>query len=888
MVDKHEDLMKKILKVFAILFSVFIIQPFVVAKTPEKRYYTAKHVNPHPPVIDGKVDDSIWEKVEWESDFIQRSPNEGEAPSQQTAFKILYDEKYVYVAVRAYDGEPEKIVRRMSRRDNLEGDFIEVEIDSYFDHRTAFSFSVSAAGVKSDAVISDDGQNFDQNWNPIWHVKTDADEQGWTAEMRIPLSQLRYGREEEQVWGLQITRNLFRKEEISNWQFIPRDAGGWVHAFGELHGLNGLKTARQIELYPYSVGQLQTYQREEGNPFATGRTTSVMAGLDGKVGLTSNLTLDFTINPDFGQVEADPSEVNLTAFETYFEEKRPFFIEGRNIFNFRLMLGDGDFSSDTLFYSRRIGRTPHYYPDVSDDEYVDMPQNTSILGAFKISGKTKSGISIGIIDSITGEEKAKVGDLGQFRYETVEPLTNYFGLRLQKDYNQGNTVIGTMVTATNRSIQNPELDFLHSAAYSGGLDFYHSWKDRTYFLQGDVVFSHVRGSTEALLRTQQAPQRYFQRPDADHVSIDPNRTSLAGYGGSLYGGKVGKGHLQYIGGVSWRSPGLELNDMGYLHEADMIMEFIWAGYKIWDPFSIFRNFNFNFNQWMGWDFSGEKTFEGGNFGIYGQFKNYYEFSIGINRNEESLSKSVLRGGPSLRWPGRWNTWINFSSDSRKKLRFSIGTSSLISDDNDSRRNSYSFGVTFIPSNALSFMVQPSYAVNNQELQYVSTKEFGAEDRYIFARIDQKTLAVTLRLNLCLTPDLSIQFYGQPFISAGKYSELKRITDSRAAEYSERFHGFTADEINYDADNGEYHIDENSDGTVDYSIDNPNFNFLQFRSNLILRWEYKPGSALFLIWSQGRTGYSSSGDFSFRNDLQDLFGVSPHNVFLIKFSYGFNL
>ncbi len=875
-------------KALLILFCIFLAQQFAVADTPEKRMYTAKNINPHPPAIDGKLDDEVWQDGEWGDGFIQREPYEGKAPTQKTTFKILYDDQNLYIAIRASDNEPEKTVKRISRRDDLEGDWVLIEFDSYFDHRTAFAFGVSAAGVKCDFLISDDGDNEDLNWNPIWQVRTASDDQGWTAEMKIPLSQLRYGKEEDQVWGLQVTRNLFRKEEVSNWQFIPRDAGGWVHAFGELHGLNGLKAARQIELYPYSVGQLQTYEREVGNPFATGQTTNFMAGLDGKVGLTSNLTLDFTLNPDFGQVEADPSEVNLTAFETYFEEKRPFFIEGKNIFTFRIMLGDGDFSSDTLFYSRRVGRSPHYYPEVSGDEYVDMPQNTSILGAFKISGKTKSGLSIGIIDSITAEESARVGDMGQFRYETVEPLTNYFGFRLQKDYNQGNTIIGTMVTATNRNIQDPELDFLHNAAYSGGVDFYHSWKERTYFVQGDVVFSLVRGSTEALLRTQEAPQRYFQRPDADHVSVDPNRTSLAGHGGSLYGGRVGNGHLQYIGGVTWRSPGLELNDMGYLRDADVIMEFIWAGYRIWDPFSVFRNFNFNFNQWLGWDFSGEKRFEGGNFGIYGQFKNYYGFSLGINRNEESLSKSVLRGGPSLRWPGRWSPWISFYSDSRKKIRFNIGTSGSFSDDSDSRVVSYNFGVTYIPSNALSFTVQPSYIINNQELQYVGTSDFDAEERYMFARIDQKTLALTLRLNLCLTPDLSIQFYGQPFISAGKYSEFKRITDSRAEEYNERFHCFAADELSYDPGSEEYHVDENRDGTIDYSIGNPNFNFLQFRSNLVLRWEYKPGSCLYLVWSQGRTGVFSSGDFSFGNDLQDLFGIHPLNVFLIKFSYGFNL
>jgi len=875
-------------KAIILLFIVFFIQQFAFTNLTDKRIYTTRHINPHPPVIDGNLNDPVWEKTEWEGGFIQREPYEGKKPSQKTAFKILYDEKNIYVAIRAYDSEPEKIVWRISRRDDLEGDRVGIDIDSYYDHRTAFSFLVNAAGVKGDQVISNDGQNKDPNWDPIWYVKTDIDEQGWTAEMRIPLSQLRFGKKDNPIWGLQVTRSLFRKEERSVWQFIPKDSSGWVHEFGELHGLEGIKASRQIELYPYTVGQLQRFRSEAGNPFATGRLSNLVGGLDGKIGITSDLTLNFTIYPDFGQVEADPSEVNLTAFETYFSEKRPFFIEGRNILSFKLMMGDGGFSSDNLFYSRRIGRKPHHVPDTEEGEYVDMPQNTSIIGAFKITGKTKNGLSIGIIDSVTAEEKAMVSYQRQLRDETVEPLTNYFGLRLQKDYNKGNTIIGTMLTATNRSINNQELDFLHRAAYTGGIDFYHSWKKRTYFLSANAVFSHVRGSTEALLKTQESPLRYFQRPDAEHVSLDPNRTSLSGHGGTVTLGKLGSGHFQYVGGVTWRSPGLELNDMGFLHGADKIMQFIWTGYRIWKPFSIFRRINLGFNQWKGWDFSGANIFDGGNIYINSQFKNYWSFGFGINRQGESLSFSALRGGPSLRTAGGWNTWLNIRSDSRKKIRYNVSWSRFLRDSNDSRRNYFRFGVTLNPTNALSLSIQPSLSLNREDLQYVETGDFGPEKRYIFGRIDQKTLGLTFRLNFSLTPDLSIQFYGQPFISAGKYSYFKHITDSRAEEYHNRFHQFADNEINYDPEKGLFNIDENHDGMIDYSFENPNFNFLQFRSNLVIRWEYSPGSAIYLVWSQGRTGSFPTGDFSFMNDMRDLFDIHPHNVFLIKFSYGFTL
>jgi len=877
-------------KLAALIFMVFFFFQVVHSNQTvlERRLYTANHINPYPLVIDGTFDDPAWQKGTWESAFIQWKPYEGKEPSQQTAFKILYDDKDIYVAIRAYDSEPGNVERRMSRRDDFDGDWVGIEIDSYFDQRTAFAFSVNAAGVKADKVLSNDGQNEDPNWDPIWYVKTGIDEQGWTAELRIPLSQLRFGNKENQVWGIQVTRMLFRKEETSHWQFIPRDTSGWVSQFGRLEGIKGIKSQRRIELRPYFVGNTQRFAREEGNPFATGRSTGFIGGLDGKVGLTSDMTLDFTINPDFGQVEADPSEVNLTAFETYFEEKRPFFIEGRNILNFRLMIGDGDLSSDSLFYSRRIGRRPHYSPLTGENEFANTPQKTSIMSAFKLTGKTKSGISVGILDSITAEERAAVSFQGQLREETVEPLTNYFGLRLQKDYNQGNTIIGTMFTATNRTIKDPHLDFLHDAAYTCGIDFQQQWKNKTYFLTLNAVFSQVRGSTEAILRTQKSPLRYYQRPDAKHVSLDPNRTSLSGHGGTIVAGKLGQGHLKYVAGVTWRSPGLELNDVGYLRDADKIMQFIWAGYNIWNPVSIFRTINFNFNQWMGWDFGGERTFRGGNIGIYGQFKNYYTYSLGVSRNDEGLAKTLLRGGPSLKWPGSWTPWISFSSDSRKRLRFDIKTISSFRDEGDSKMNSYSAGVTYTANSALSLSVQPSYIINNQGLQYVQTRDFGAEKKYIFARISQKTLAVIFRLNFSLTPDLSIQFYGQPFITAGKYSEYKRITDSRANTYQDRFHRFTGGEIAYDADRGQFNIDEDTDGIVDYSFGNPNFNFLQFRSNLVIRWEYRPGSVLYLVWSQGRTGFSSTGDFYFGNDMRHLFDIHPHNVFLIKFSYGFQL
>ncbi len=561
------------------LLIILLLAPCLFASNPsiETKVYVTKHVNPHPPVIDGRLDDTIWEKVEWKEDFTQRDPEDGAEPSQKTAFKILYDDNNLYVGIRAYDTEPDKIVRRVTRRDRFDGDWLEINIDSYFDHRTAFSFTINAAGVKGDEAISNDGDNWDSNWNPIWYGEVAIDEQGWSAEMRIPLSQLRFSNKEDQVWGLQVQRRLFRKEERSVWQYIPQNSGGWVSFFGELHGINGIRPARRIELLPYGVSDLRKFSKEEGNPFATGQSTKLAGGLDAKIGVTSDLTLDVTINPDFGQVEADPSEVNLTAFETFFSEKRPFFIEGSNILDYRLMSGDGDFSYDRLFYSRRIGRMPHYSPELDDDEYMQMPANTSIMTAMKLTGKTRSGFSIGVLDAMTAKESAQIDLNGDRRQETVEPLTNYFVGRVQKDYGGGNTSVGGMFTALHRNLSESQLKFLNRAAYSGGLDFRHQWHDKTYYLNIKTSFSHVRGDQEAISDVQNASQRYYQRPDADYVTLDSSRTSLSGHGGFVNMGRSGNGRLRFSVGGMWRSPGLELNDLGYLRQADRLMQYVWFG-----------------------------------------------------------------------------------------------------------------------------------------------------------------------------------------------------------------------------------------------------------------------------------------------------------------------
>ncbi len=855
----------------------------------ETRIYNTKRVNSEAPDIDGRLNDSIWKTVDWSGDFIQRIPNEGDPPSYQTKFKILFDDEAIYFAFRCYD-DPEQITRMLARRDWFPGDWIEVNIDSYFDHRTAFSFTISVSGTRGDEFVSNDGEDWNSNWDPIWHAAANIDTDGWTAEMKIPLSQLRFSGKDKQTWGLQVQRRLFRKEERSTWQCIPRNVSGWVSKFGELRGIRGIKPRRRIEIMPYGVAKTENFETVEDDPFLDGSSSAVAGGLDGKVGVTSDLTLDFTINPDFGQVEADPSEVNLTAFETFFSEKRPFFIEGNNILNLPLApaITGGHFTSDRLFYSRRIGHYPTHYPDLDDEESIEQPDNTSILGAFKLSGKTAGGLSLAILESVTAKEKAEIDLNGERRPETVEPLTNYFVGRMQQDFREGNSHLGAMMTAVNRNIEDPHLEFMRRQAYAGGIDFSHHFNDRDYRIDANLFASHLRGSEEAIYEAQTASARYFQRPDNHHVTLDDSRTALSGHAGSVRLRRTSNSKFVFETGTTWRSPGFEINDMGYMRRADEFNQFTWAAYQIRNPFSIFNNLYINTNEWLNWDFGGNPLWSAANTNFNTTFRNYYQFGAGVTRTWENVSNTGLRGGPSSKWPGsmEYNFWLY--TDQRKKFYIGCGAYTNQGDEDYWDYTNSWFDVVFRPTNALRLSFNPSYTQNNPEMQYVATESFDGEDRYLFGRLEQKTMSFTIRMDYCITPNLTVQYYGAPFISAGKYSEFKRITDPRADRYRDRFAVFEEDQIRYDADGETYYIDEDVNGVDDYTIDYPDFNYRDFNSNLVVRWEFTPGSLFYLVWSQSRGEYISSGRFSYRNDMDALFGVHPHDVFLVKLVKWFSL
>ena len=819
----------------------------------------------------------------WQDNFVQYQPSEGKAPSQKTEFAILRDENFIYVGIKAWDTNPDSIVPRLSRRDEMDGDFVGLEFDSYFDKRTAFAFMVNAAGIKNDFIVSNDGGNEDNTWDPIWLVKTHRDQLGWYAEMRIPLTQLRFEGNGEQTWGLQVARMLFRKQEISLWQPTSKKAASWVAQFGELKGLKNLKSRKIADITPYVVARTDRYEKEAGNPFkSSGKKNQLNGGIDGKLGVTNNLTLDFTINPDFGQVEADPSQVNLTSYETFFMEKRPFFIEGKNILSFPLMFGDGDIAADNLFYSRRIGRKPHYSPKLNSGEFVDARDFTSILGAAKITGKTKDGLSVGLLESLTGEEFAHISN-GTQHSEMIEPLTNYSIGRLQKDMNKGNTMIGGMFTAVNRNITEDQLDYLHKAAYTGGIDFVHKWHNKDYELDLSSYYSRVQGSPEAISTTQKSWIHGFQRPDATSFHFDSTRTSLSGQGGKVVFQKIG-GKLKYMAATAWKSPGLELNDVGYMRQADNILEVVWVGYRIFEPFSIFRNLNLNFNQWTEWNFAGQLTGPGGNINVHTQFKNYWYLHLGGNVNGGAISTTELRGGPAIKYSGTKNIWLALASNEQKKLTTEMQFMSMTGDVKNSKRMfNFNVALAYRPSKSLKITLTPDFTNTNDELQYVTQQDHGNQTDYVFARIHHKTLSASLRINYNITPDLSIQYWGQPFLSGGKYTEFKKITNGQADHYTDRFREFQGNEIAYNSTSEQYTIVDQSGNRL-YSFDQPDFNVKEFLSNMVVRWEYIPGSTIYLVWSQTRNNSTTNGNFNLADDMRNLFENKPYSVFLLKASF----
>jgi hypothetical protein len=848
------------------------------------------------PVVDGRLDDAAWATAEAAGEFVQMRPDPGKPASERTEARVLYTDDAVYVGMRMYDSAPDSVAAQLARRDasGVYSDWAHVLIDSYHDRRTGFRFSVNPRGVKKDVLHYDDTGE-DVNWDAVWEAGTRADSAGWTAEFRIPLSQLRFsgGADAERVWGVNFSREIARRGEWAWWSPVLPSESGLVSRAGELLGLQGIRQGRRLEVLPYSVASLTRAPVEAGNPFYRRNDPTVAMGVDLRYGLTPNLTLSATLNPDFGQVEADPSQVNLSAYESYFSEKRPFFMEGSNIFAFNV--GTDDDSGESLFYSRRIGRTPQRSVDAGDG-WLEAPDATTILGAAKVTGKTAGGWTLGLLDAVTGEERARLveGPGARAVSEPVEPLTNYLVGTLSRDFRRGGSAVGLMGTATHRRLDGvEELGFLRSSAYSAGVTGRHRFAGNTWEANGYLAGSHVRGSAEAITRVQTSQAHLFQRPDADHVELDSTRTSLSGAVASVWVGKNGGSKLRGGFGAHLRTPGLELNDLGFMGEADMVQAFSSWRYEQYEPRGIFRSWRVGVNPFSMWTTGGERIFtQVGHYANY-ELKSFWNGGWWVGRRFDALTNGTLRGGPAMVRPGglRYSTWIN--TDNRKPVRGSFDVWGGYENDGGGRDYGFAPGVTLRPSSQLNLSVNPSYSHADNTWQYVTQQDALGSRRYVLARLDQNTLGITTRLNYTISPTLSLEMYAQPFVSAGTYDRFMEVTDPGAARFRDRFRVFGADALSYDADAGEYAVDLDGDRDADLEFGNPDFNFKQLNSNAVLRWEYRPGSTLFVVWSQGRTDYLSDGSFGVRRDFGRLMGtdgdhtVPATNVLLVKFSYWLN-
>ena len=841
------------------------------------RIYNTIRLTTEKPVIDGNLDDECWKTGEWAGNFIQWIPNEGAKPSQPTQIKILYDDNNIYVAIRAFDNEPDKISIRAGRRDQFNGDVVGINLDSYHDHRTGFEFNVTAAGQKIDLILTNP-MNADFSWDAVWYVKTGMEDSAWVAEYEIPLSQLRYSNDYEQIWGMHCWRWIDRLQEESDWEPQSSLSAGMLYQFGELHGIKGIPPSRRIEILPYTVGRLKTFKSEPGNPFADkGRLWFGNFGVDTKIGLSSNFTVDLTVNPDFGQVESDPSVMNLTAFETFYEEKRPFFLEGKNIFSF-------EFDDASIFYSRRIGHSPNYFPKLSEGEYIDYPDNTTIISALKLSGKTSNGLSLGVLQSLTAIENAELSLNGKRRDVRVEPLTNYVLTRVQQDFEEGNTVLGGILTSTNRFINDPHLEFMNRNAFTGGIDFLHHWNDKEFYVDTKLVGSTISGDKKAITILQNSPARYYQRPDANHLNFDSTLTQLSGYGGKIKVGKGSKGFWRYSSGLTWYSPGLDLNDIGYMQMADLIKQENSLSYFVNQPEAIFRTYSVGLNQFNNFDFGINHLSSGGELSVYLEFLNKWATNIRFSYTSQALDTRILRGGNAMLIPAFWSNSIYARTDPSEIMFFEVSTNVSMSDYQSKKFFSIEPSTTVLLSNTLKLGLSINYSSNIDDLQYVETITNNDEQMYILGKINQHTLGITFRIDYIITPEFSIQFYGSPFASAGKYSEFKKIIDPHADKYNDRF-----SLLNVDPNGNEYVTAENNFGTQrPVSFHNPDFNFSQFRSNLVLRWEYLPGSQIYLVWSNERTYFKNPSGRSVSDAMSSLKGAYPTSIFLLKFNYWFTI
>lgn len=844
------------MKKSVLVLLVLAVAPFAhAANWPERPVLRAVRVS-DAPVIDGDLSDAAWQSAPEFTDFTQHDPTDGAPGTMHTSVRILYDDKAIYFGARMDD--PQRPTALLARRDSfLQYDFLSINIDSQHDRLSGAAFTVTPSNMQVDSILFNDiGE--DVSWDGVWDSTTRIVPTGWIAEVRIPFSQLRFPDKAQHVWGINITRRTVRNNEWVRIVNTKKGETGFVSHFADLTGIDGIRRERPLEIVPYVVGRSDFFTRtDRADPFADSFDHRADGGLDLKYGLTSNLTLTGTINPDFGQVEVDPAVVNLSDVETFYPEKRPFFTEGLNIFAF----GDSPARSHfnfifppRMFYSRRIGRSPQGSVDA---DFVAAPVDTTILGAAKVTGKAGKGWSLGVLDALTDVERARFADGPVTGRQQVEPMTNYFVSRVTKELGDG-TRVGMLVTSVNRRLSE-ELSNLRENALSLGLDGYTSSRDKSWVFEWFGTGTRVSGSKESIALTQQSSSRYYQRPDAGHIELDPTRTALSGWSGKAMLSKQ-TGRWRPNVQVQAYSPGFETNDAGFMQRTDVISSHALMQYVNETPTKLNRDRSLWLGAWTSRNFDGD-TIERGVFAdAFGTLQSYWTWRAALFVTPGSFSDRLTRGGPIVRTRASWSSDQSIGSDERKKFYFSFD-GHLEGNDDGSYVRSGGVTLNLRPSSNLLLSVSPYYNRSYDYTQFVTaqvdptaTATFGK--RYVFAELEQHSLELGTRVDWTLSSKLSFQLYMQPFVASGDYHDYHSLARARSADY-----------VPYTG-----------------SIHDPDFNFRSVRGSAVVRWEFRPGSALYVVWNENRADVSPVGDFRFGRDFRAIPTAPSHDVFLVKVSY----
>lgn len=838
---------------------------------------TAVRINPERPHVDGLLDDAMWQETTFATGFSQRDPVEFDRAHNGTEFAICYDDDALYIAARMQSLDP--VMSAVTRRDNIaNSECIIVSLDTYENKRTAYTFVVTATGVRSDFYHgSDDYEDRDYEWDPVWEAAARRRADGWTMEMRIPLSQLRFQRKAELAWGINVNRWVPTANEDSYWVLVPKNETGWSSRMGRVVGIENIAPSRRIEFLPYVTGNLRRDDSiDEADPFRDVNDYSARAGGDLKVGVGPNLTLTGAINPDFGQVEADPAVVNLTAFETIFEERRPFFTEGSD-----LLSGDGP----NYFYSRRIGASPWGFATGTDTgTYSHVPNSTSIIGAAKLTGRTNNGLNIGLLGAVTSEETGDIYDQGtdSFEEQQVQPRTVYGTARLQQEFGRDASTVGVIFTGVERDLDDsPIADELRRRAIAGGVDFNLRFAGGKYVVGGDTGASYIDGNESVMTAAQLSSARYYQRPDADYVDVDTTRTDLTGWVGNLRVEKLAGQHWLWGMGAGAVSPGFELNDAGRLQTADDVDGWGWLRYRENEAGSLFHDWWIQSRSDSRWNFGGVRNWTTVDVEGNATFTNFVGTNLLYHAMVGGLSDDFLRGGPLIKASPSWSIENAWWSGDNRRTSWRLWGKHWKSD-----LGSWSYhvegSVTVRPWDRLQLSLNSRWDHSMFAL-YIGREGGGPPetfgDRHIISFIDLDELRLGARVDLAITPDLSLEFYAEPFNSSGRYHDFSELIAARTTDL--RYYGRVPGTSITDNGDGTYTV---TDGADTFAINRPDFNLVSFRSNFVLRWEWLPGSTFFFVWQQNSGELSPVFETVRPANLFDALQADGESFVAIKISY----